>query len=79
MTQYVSYLRLGIDHQIPVFLTILTQSSSPSSQSGTPADGWNEAFEKLKTLDEFMQKDYKEDIDTLLVFVRHRMSASSFI
>jgi hypothetical protein len=73
----VSYLRLGIDHQIPGFLTILTKSSSPSSQSGTPADGWKDAFEKLKTLDELMQKDYKEDIDTLLVFVRRRTSALS--
>jgi hypothetical protein len=42
---------------------------SPPASSHTATDGWNEAFTKLKTMDEIRQRDYKEDIDTLLVFV----------
>jgi hypothetical protein len=34
-------------------------------------DPWQVAFVEFKTRDEKMVKDYQEEIDTLLVFVRH--------
>jgi hypothetical protein len=34
------------------------------------ADPWHITFEEFKTRDEKMVKDYQEEIDTLLVFVR---------
>jgi hypothetical protein len=33
-------------------------------------DPWRAAFDEFKTRDEKMVKDYQEEIDTLLVFVR---------
>jgi hypothetical protein len=34
------------------------------------AEGWTEAFDRLKSADDIMAKEYKDEIDTLLVFVR---------
>jgi hypothetical protein len=39
-------------------------------------DPWHIAFEEFKTRDEKMVKDYQEEIDTLLVFVRHTHNIS---
>jgi hypothetical protein len=48
---------------------------APESKSAGMAepekDPWRAAFDEFKTRDEKMVKDYQEEIDTLLVFVRH--------
>jgi hypothetical protein len=55
----------------------------PESKSASMAepekDPWRVAFEEFKTRDEKMVKDYQEEIDTLLVFVRspHRLFVCS--
>jgi hypothetical protein len=47
---------------------------APQSKSAGMAepekDPWRAAFDEFKTRDEKMVKDYQEEIDTLLVFVR---------
>jgi hypothetical protein len=41
------------------------EDNDPSVQ-----EGWRAAYDELKRRDEQMVKDYKDEIDTLLVFVR---------
>jgi hypothetical protein len=50
--------------------------SKPASVPESAEDPWRLAFIEFKTRDEKMVKDYQEEIDTLLVFVRgpHRLS-----
>jgi hypothetical protein len=49
--------------------------SKPASVAEPGEDPWHAAFIEFKTRDEKMAKDYQEEIDTLLVFVRgpHRL------
>jgi hypothetical protein len=44
--------------------------SKPPSTPGPAEDPWRVAFDEFKKRDEKMVKDYQEEIDTLLVFVR---------
>jgi hypothetical protein len=44
--------------------------SKPASMPEPAEDPWRVAFVEFKTRDEKMVKDYQEEIDTLLVFVR---------
>jgi hypothetical protein len=48
-----------------------------ASMAEPDKDPWRAAFDEFKTRDEKMVKDYQEEIDTLLVFVRgsHRLFA----
>jgi hypothetical protein len=50
--------------------------STPASAPEPTEDPWRVAFDEFKTRDEKMVTDYREEIDTLLVFVRrsHRLS-----
>jgi hypothetical protein len=68
----------------PVLRPSVSQTMSeppPESKSVGMAepdkDPWRAAFVEFKTRDEKMVKDYQEEIDTLLVFVRssHRLFA----
>jgi hypothetical protein len=43
----------------------------PASMPEPAEDPWHIAFVEFKTRDEKMVKEYQEEIDTLLVFVRH--------
>jgi hypothetical protein len=45
--------------------------SKPETMPEPAEDPWRVAFVEFKTRDEKMVKDYQEEIDTLLVFVRH--------
>jgi hypothetical protein len=50
---------------------------SPEMGPEPAEDPWHDAFVEFKDRDEKMVKDYQEEIDTLLVFVRgpHRLFA----
>jgi hypothetical protein len=51
----------------------MSESVSELNPTGTPEpteDPWRVAFDEFKTRDEKMVTDYREEIDTLLVFVR---------
>jgi hypothetical protein len=70
----------------PVLRPSVLQTMSepaPESKSASIAeldkDPWRAAFDEFKTRDEKMVKDYQEEIDTLLVFVRgsHRLFTCS--
>jgi hypothetical protein len=56
-----------------------TPEPTPASVPEPAEDPWRVAFVEFKTRDEKMVKDYQEEIDTLLVFVRgsHRLFAYS--
>jgi hypothetical protein len=43
---------------------------SPGMDREPAEDPWHDAFVEFKDRDEKMVKDYQEEIDTLLVFVR---------
>jgi hypothetical protein len=52
---------------------------SPVPSNVTPDNvekGWKEAYGELKRSDEKMVPEYREDIDTLLIFVSHHFVSS---
>jgi hypothetical protein len=49
---------------------VLNPTSGATSEPAE--DPWHVAFLEFKTRDEKMVKEYQEEIDTLLVFVRRR-------
>jgi hypothetical protein len=42
------------------------------------AEGWQTVFEELEKQDHKMEKDYREQIDTMLVFVREAIEPMRF-
>jgi hypothetical protein len=50
-------------------LEVLTTVQDAATLDSKTAAGWREVFTRLKEVDEAMFKDFKDDIDTLLVFV----------
>jgi hypothetical protein len=73
-------LNLG-DYEVSVAIswTLICSSYAADTayqSSQAQADGWQEARNRFKKLDDFSMREYNEDIDTVLVFVR---TLSSFM
>jgi hypothetical protein len=55
---------------LPGPVNVQASASSLPTHGEAEVDGWHAAFEEFKARDEIMVKEYREEIDTLLVFVR---------
>jgi hypothetical protein len=55
---------------VPGPANVQASVSSLPAHGEAEVDGWHAAFEEFKARDEIMVKEYREEIDTLLVFVR---------
>jgi hypothetical protein len=61
----------GMPVPMPMPFEQQKEKPKPMQSPQMDLDAWRAVYDDLRARDESMIKDYREEIDTLLVFVRH--------